>query len=133
MAYYNPYMNNYNPNFNPNYGYQQAQNQGGLVPVPSEEVARSFPIQRGASVVFRDENLPYIYIKTLGFGQLDLPTFEKYKLLKENAQEVQVSSDKGNDDNLPIYVTKTEFEAICEKYEALREKVEGLRKELGDE
>ena len=94
--------------------------------IPREEDARNYPIQRGNSVTFRDENLPYIYIKTLGFGQLDLPVFEKYRLVKENAQIAQIQPEKVTDDTLPIYVTKTEFEA-------LREDVERLRKELGDE
>lgn len=127
MAYYNYY-----PNYGyqqPNYNYQQqAQTvqSNSFVPIASEEDARNCPIQRGTSVTFRDENLPYIYIKTLGFGQLDSPVFEKYRLIKENAQNIRTEPEKGKDDNLPIYVTKTEFEA-------LREDVERIRKELGDE
>ena len=61
MAYYNPYFGNYS-NYNQN--YQQTQN--GLVPIPSEDMARVSPVAHGASVTFRDENRPYIYIKTLG-------------------------------------------------------------------
>lgn len=127
MAYYNYY-----PNYGyqqPNYNYQQqAQTvqSNSFVPIASEEDARNCPIQRGTSVTFRDENLPYIYIKTLGFGQLDSPVFEKYRLIKENAQNIHTEPEKGKDDSLPIYVTKTEFEA-------LREEVGRLRKELGDE
>lgn len=122
MAYYNQYYPMYQQ---PNYNYQQVQNSG-FVAIPSEEDARNYPIQRGNSVTFRDENLPYIYIKTLGFGQMDLPVFEKYRLVKENTQNAQIQPEKVTDDTLPIYVTKAEFEA-------LREDVERLRKELGDE
>lgn len=120
----------YNQFYNPiqNYGYSQPNyNQtGGFVPVPSEEDARNCPIQRGTSITFRDENLPYIYIKTLGVGQLESPVFEKYRIVKENAQNPHIQPEKIKDDDLPIYVTKAEFEA-------LREDVERLRKELGDE
>lgn len=123
---------NYYPNYGyqlPNYNYQQPTQQiqsNTFVPIASEADARNFPIQRGTSVPFRDENLPYIYIKTLGFGQLDSPVFEKYRLIKENSQDIHTEPEKDKDDTLPIYVTKTEFEA-------LREEVFKLRKELGDE
>lgn len=131
MAYYNQF---YNPNYNPNPGYaQQAYNyqqpaqiqNSSFVPIPSEEDARNFPVQRGTSTTFRDENLPYLYIKTLGFGQLDSPVFEKYRLVKEDAQNIQKQPERDEKDTLPIYVTKAEFEA-------LREDVEKLRKELGE-
>lgn len=128
MAYYN---NQYYPYGyqQPNYSYQQqAQTvqSNSFVPIASEEDARNCPIQRGTSVTFRDENLPYIYIKTLGFGQLDSPVFEKYRLIKENAQNIHTEPEKEKEDSLPIYVTKNEFEA-------LREEVDKLRKELGDD
>ena len=124
MAYYNnPYITNYGfqqPS------YQQPAQSSGFVPIPSEEAARSCPIQRGSSVTFRDENLPYIYIKTLGFGQLDSPVFEKYRLVKEDSQNSLRQPESIKEDVLPVYATKAEFEA-------LREEVEKLRKELGDE
>lgn len=61
---------------------QQIQN-GGFVPVPSEEVARNYPVAPGNSVTFKNENAPYVYTKTMGFSQLDRPIFEKYKLVRE--------------------------------------------------
>lgn len=136
MALYNPYYQNYTPayqNYNPTYP-QQTQSQtiqnGGFVTVQSEEEARSYPVQHGMSVTFRDENAPYIYTKTLGFGQLDSPTFEKYKLIKENAQ-IAPKSEKTED--FPSYITKTEFEPLREELRALQKQVDDLRKELGDE
>ncbi len=122
MAYYNYY---------PNYGYQPYQQpqtiqNGGFVTIQSEEEARAYPVGHGTSVTFRDENAPYIYTKTVGFSQMDSPVFEKYKLIKESTQNAQIEPKKEEMNDLPIYVTKAEFEA-------LREDVERLRKELGDE
>ncbi len=132
MAYY-PYYNNFN--YNPNYPTQGPQSQSvGFVPVPNEEEARAYPMQRGSSVTFRDENLPYIYIKTLGFGQLDAPIFEKYRIVKEDAQNVRKAESappKEETDKLSNYVTKAEYRAICDDVEQLKETVEMLRKELG--
>lgn len=127
MAYYNQI-------YNPYYQYNNQNTQSnGFVPIANETDARNCPIQRGTSVTFRDENLPYIYIKTLGFGQLDSPVFEKYRLVKETPQNAQIDRIEEKTDNLPIYVTKSEFEGIQNEIEALKETVGKLRKELGDE
>lgn len=61
---------------------------GGFIPVPSEEVARNYPVAPGNSVTFKNENAPYVYTKTMGFSQLDRPIFEKYKLVKEDDSPV---------------------------------------------
>ncbi len=137
MAYYNPYYNNYNynPNYNPGYvaqGPQTIQN-GGFVTVQSEEEAKSYPVAHGMSVTFRDENSPYIYTKTLGFGQLDSPVFEKFKLLKENGQGTKKTAQKEYSEESPSYVTKAEFEPIRSEIEDLKRTVDMLRRELGDE
>lgn len=131
MAYYNQYYPMYQQ---PNYNYQQNNLQtiqnGGLVTVPNEGVARTYPVAHGTSVTFRDENLPYIYNKTLGFSQMDTPIFEKYRLVKEEEVENRMPKAEDND---PAYVTKLEFDSVCAKLEELTRKFEELRRELGDE
>ena len=83
--YANPYMYQQ--------GYQAPQQQqlqiqnGGFVSVRSEQEARSYPVAPGNSVTFKNEVAPYIYTKTMGFSQLDLPIFEKYRLIKEEMPE----------------------------------------------
>lgn len=129
MAFYNQY---YTPSYAQTPGYQTqtpAIQDGGFVMIASEQDAWSYPVRHGTSVMFRDEKLPYIYTKTLGFSQMDSPIFEKYRLVKEtpqSSQNAQNAPEKESKDILPIYATKAEFEA-------LREEVERLRKELGDE
>jgi hypothetical protein len=86
MAYNFPM--NYQQQFYPQ-NYQQPQQtvqqiqSGGFIPVPSEDVARNYPVAPGNSVTFKNENAPYVYTKTMGFSQLDRPIFEKYKLVRE--------------------------------------------------
>lgn len=130
MAYFNQF---YNPTYVPNYQQNQTIQDGGFVLIPSEQDAWAFPIRHGTSVTFRDEKLPYIYTKTLGFSQMDSPIFEKYRLIKETSQNAQNATETIKDEELPIYVTKSEFEAIREEMEALKNTVASLRKELGDE
>ena len=72
----------------------QSQQTTGLVPVPSEEVARNYPVGFGQSVSFKDENLPFIYTKTMGFSQLEPPKFEKYRLIKEGSSDETKSDGK---------------------------------------
>ena len=107
MAYNNGYPINY-PQFYPqnqtyqNQTYQQnlqnfPQNQqiqnGGFIPVPSEDVARNYPVAPGNSVTFKNENAPYVYTKTMGFSQLDSPKIERYRLVKEENEIVETSEN----------------------------------------
>lgn len=124
---YNPYF------YNQNYNYQQNQRTGDFVTVQCEEEARSYPIAHGTSVMFRDENSPYIYSKTLGFGQLDIPVFEKYRLVKETRQDAQKPPFDEKVDELSAYVRKGELDPLRSELEALKDAVEKLRRDLGDE
>ena len=122
MAY-----NGYYPQFYPQSPQNpQVQNtSNGLVPVPSEQFARSYPVAYGQSVSFRDENAPYLYTKTMGFSQLDTPRFEKYRLVKEEA-ETPVKEPQVNQ---TVNVSSDELKA---EIEALKGEIEGLKKELLD-
>ena len=90
MAY--PYYQSYP--YSPLY-FQQQQNiqaptqiqNGGLVMVKDINEAMSYPVAPGNSVTFKNENLPYLYTKTLGFSQLDQPVFEIFKLVKEEVTQ----------------------------------------------
>lgn len=65
---------------------QQIRN-GGIVSVPNEDFARSYPVAPGVTVTMRDESGPYLYEKTMGFSQLDQPVFRKARIVFEDAQE----------------------------------------------
>lgn len=110
--YYNPYMNY------PQYQTQQTIQSGGFVSVPTVEQARSYPVAPGNSVTFKIENAPYICTKTQGFSPLDVPVFEKYRLIKEDDTPVQ--------QNHAQYALKTDLDKISNELEA-------IKKELGYE
>lgn len=100
-------------------GVSQQQLAPGFITVRSMQEAQSYPVAPGHSVMFRDENAPYVYTKTMGYSQLDRPTFEKYRLVKEEvAEAVQVSA--------PNPVNRDELEQ-------LKAEVERIKKELGME
>lgn len=122
MNYYNPYQN-YNPY--QSQLQQQPQNirSGSLVSVSSEEEARMYPVGPGNSVTFKNENMPYIYTKTMGFSQLDRPTFEKYKLVKEETSEYSSLAQQ------PQYASKDELTEVINKVMDLQEEIIALKGE----
>lgn len=82
---YNPYFGT--AGYNPGWFQQTApQNQiqnGGFVSVRSEQEAFNYPVAPGNSITFKDEGQPYVYVKTMGFNQMELPSFKKYRLVEE--------------------------------------------------
>ena len=122
MNYYNPYQN-YNPY--QSQLQQQPQNirSGSLVSVSSEEEARMYPVGPGNSVTFKNENMPYIYTKTMGFSQLDRPAFEKYKLVKEETPEYSSLAQQ------PQYASKDELTEVINKVMDLQEEIIALKGE----
>lgn len=157
MAYPYYQQMNYQPNYynQPNPYYQQMQNQAmmqqnqqmqqaqqnqpvqqmqqptiqqsGFVPVRSEQEARSYPVAPGNSVTFKDENAPYCYVKTMGFNQLDQPTFERYRLVKEDvpaeAAEYATTAQTQQKKVAVDYALKADLEAVWAEIDALKEKI----------
>lgn len=101
--------------------------QSGFVPVRSEQEARSYPVAPGNSVTFKDENAPYCYVKTMGFNQLDQPTFERYRLVKEDspvmAQNTPTTQESAEGSKHTDYALKSDLDAIWSELEALQDKL----------
>lgn len=125
--YYNPYfqqpqMNYQQSNYQPQQIQPQIQNNG-FISVPSEEVARNYPVAPGNSVTFKNENAPYVYTKTMGFSQLDRPSFEKYKLVKEDVEEVV------DNPNL-IDELKNRMNELNDELDELRSELNAIKKNM---
>lgn len=155
MAYSNYFPMTYQPNYygQPNPYYQQMQQQAmmqqnqqmqnaqqqsqqmqqptiqqsGFVLVPSEQEARNYPVAPGNSITFKDENAPYCYVKTMGFNQLDRPTFERYRLVKEDspvaAQSSPTMEDSAESSKHTPYALKSDLDAIWGELDSLRGKL----------
>lgn len=132
MAY--PYYPaTYNPNFNPYMQQmQQQQNQqiqnGGLVSVRSEDEARNYPVAPGNSVTFKNESAPFVYTKTMGFSQLDRPVFERFRLVKEEAEKAPQTETKPQEIDLSAYALKTDLGAIIAEIDAIKATVDAMQK-----
>lgn len=119
------------PNYPQNYlpQYQQPQ-QSGFIPVPNEMVARTYPVAYGASVSFKDENAPYIYTKTMGFSQLETPKFEKFRLVKEDADLTQNTAQTDAVDKNTAEDTTSLIEAIRGDVDKLKKEMSKLKKDI---
>lgn len=145
-----PYYQGY-PNYNPMYYQQQLQNMqqmnnsqqniqsspqiqnGGFVMVKDINEAMNYPVAPGNSVTFKNENLPYIYTKTLGFSQLDNPIFEKFRLVKEVDEQIEEVIDT-KENNVPFveYVTKEEADNLRTEINILKEEINFLKEYIED-
>ena len=145
-----PYYQGY-PNYNPMYYQQQLQNMqqmnnshqnvqsspqiqnGGFVMVKDINEAMNYPVAPGNSVTFKNENLPYIYTKTLGFSQLDNPIFEKFRLVKEVDEQIGEVVDT-TENNVPYveYVTKEEADNLRTEINVLKEEINFLKEYIED-
>lgn len=96
--------------------------QNAFISVRNEMEARNYPVAYGNSVTFKDENAPYIYTKTM-ISQLEAPRFDKYRLVKEEANPPQTGAQSNQTMNLSSEEFKGEFEAIWKEIKALKEKV----------
>jgi hypothetical protein len=102
--------------------------QSGFVLVQSEQEARAYPVAPGNSITFKDEAKPYCYVKTMGFNQLDRPTFERYRLVKEDSQSEARESPTTNGQPATAknttYATKDDLAAVWDELDALKEKLQ---------
>ena len=127
---------NYYPNYINPYVYpqqyqqmpvqqQQVQQQtpqiqnGGFISVRGEQEARNYPVAPGNSVTFKDETAPYVYTKTMGFSQLDTPTFDKYRLVKEEATVSDVVAQEATE-NIVQQKIQSEIEKLWTEVNALK-------------
>lgn len=125
-----PYPQLYPQNYQPNQQIPQVQQiqNGGFIPVPSEDVARNYPVAPGNSVTFKNENAPYVYTKTMGFSQLDRPIFEKYKLVRE--EDTQTDLQQEEDYESMIQDLKHQIQTIKEDVSNIRSEINVLKGQL---
>lgn len=103
----------------------QIQNSG-FVSVRNENEARNYPIGYGNSITFKDENAPYVYVKTMGFSQLDSPVFEKY-VREEDKPISDDVNEKSN--NLSYDDLKAEIDGVKGDIKWLKDRIQNRNNE----
>ena len=102
----------------------QIQN-GGFVSVHSIQEAFNYPVAPGNSVTFKDENSPYIYVKTKGFSQLEEPIFKKFRLIEESDTQPQESTTTVTEQavNYADFAKQAEITALWSEIEMLKKQI----------
>lgn len=116
-----PQMNSFQ---NGNSSQMQIQN-GGFVSVHSIQEAFNYPVAPGNSVTFKDENSPYIYVKTKGFSQLEEPIFKKFRLIEENDTQQQESTTTVTEQavNYADFAKQADVTALWNEIEMLKKQI----------
>lgn len=122
-----------NPGVYPNYPQQNQVNttqptmpkadmpMGFFVPVANENVARNYPVGYGNTVVFKDENSPRMYVKAMGYSQLESPIFEKY-VREEDKPISDDVNEKSN--NLSYDDLKAEIDGVKGDIKWLKDRIQ---------
>lgn len=104
--------------------YQQYQQQPSIPQTPivwvsSEDVVRNYPIAPGGSVLFMNENEPYMYMKTA--DQLGKASIIKKRLVDE-------TDEKESKVDLKEYIKREEIENLIQ--DAVKNEVEKRMSEI---
>lgn len=120
-----PQMNSFQ---NGNSSQMQIQN-GGFISVHNIQEAFNYPVAPGNSVTFKDENSPYIYVKTKGFSQLEEPIFKKFRLIEESDTQPQESVTTTQNEqtiNCADFAQKADVTALWSEIDALKKQMAEL-------
>lgn len=105
----------------------------GFVSVQSEDEARKWPVAPGNSMMFRDENAPFVYTKTMGFSQLDRPIFDKYKLVRMEDPVPPVETQTDTRSSGTKYAKLDDVLSMRADISDIKEQLERLKEDLADE
>lgn len=126
---YIPYSSQYPYSQYPQYSqFQQTQQQSNLIHVQNEMQAREWAVAPGCSLMFIDDNLPYIYTKSAGTSQLEPAVFKIFKVSEIGTENAQISKPAPTEEIIPDHVQRAEIEAILADIEAIKEEIESIKK-----
>ena len=142
MINHNPFLNN--PYLQALQQNQQmmaernSQSQGTVfTPVHSDNEVLNSPVAPGNTIYFKHETEPYIYTKSMGMSQFEVPQTKKYKL-----EEVEMTNGAINVPTEPIsqpkqaqpkYLLEDDIKPILDELRQCKEELKDLRARLEKE
>ena len=112
---------------------QQAQPQmqnGGFMLIPSEDMARTYPVAPGTCMTFKIEGKPIVMEKSMGFSQLEAPKIDKYRLVKEEDVVEQIPEQQQKEEINYIQQLSETKEYFNNELEKLRGEIDVLRGQI---
>ena len=139
MALYNggfpvtyPQMYQYTPVQAPAQASQATQAQGGLIWVQGEAGAKSYLVAPNNTVQLWDSESQTIYLKSADASGMPSMKVLDYTI-RETPKNGATIPSVASADNIAIYATKDQIEALNDQIKALKKKVEKLSKEGEDD
>lgn len=109
---------------------QQQMQNGGFMLIPSEDMARTYPVAPGTCMTFKIEGKPIVMEKSMGFSQLEAPKIDRYRLVKEeDAIEVVSEQSQKEEINYSQQISETR-EYFNNELEKLRGEIDVLRGQI---
>lgn len=123
------------PQINTQQPIQATMQNGGFAFVKNEQEARDYPVAPGNYMTFKDEHAPYMYEKSKSFSQLEEPTFEKYRLIREDSgsqpsQEAHTAVNEPKPDGSAIEALRADYAAMSGELDELKKEIESLRRQM---
>lgn len=142
MINHNPFLNN--PYLQALQQNQQmmaernSQSQGTVfTPVHSDNEVLNSPVAPGNTIYFKHETEPYIYTKSMGMSQFEVPQTKKYKLeeveMTNGAINVPTEPTSLPKQTQPKYLLEDDIKPILDELRQCREELKDLKARLEKE
>lgn len=118
--YQYPYYQQYQPFTQPQAQQTQQMQNGGFISVQSEEEAIRWAVAPGNVMTFKVQGKPIVIEKSMGFSQLEEPKIDKYRLVKEDAVEIEPVQDAE-------YAMQADVDALKADLAALKKEVDSIK------
>lgn len=107
---------------------QQMQN-GGFMVVPSEDIARTYPVAPGNCVTFKIEGKPIVMEKSMGFSQLEAPRIDRYRLVREEDIQEQPEPEPAKQTDYSQYIDELK-EKVNKDMEEIWSEINGIKSQI---
>lgn len=142
MINHNPFLNN--PYLQALQQNQQmmaernSQSQGTVfTPVHSDNEVLNSPVAPGNTIYFKHETEPYIYTKSMGMSQFEVPQTKKYKLeeveMTNGAINVPTEPTNQPKQTQPKYLLEDDIQPILDELKQCKEELKDLKARLEKE
>ena len=89
----------------------QIQN-GGFMVIPNEEMVKNYPVAPGNCVTFKIEGKPIVMEKSMGFSQFESPKVDRYRLVKEEPEEIKEEEVKETFNDFDYEEIRTDIDKL---------------------
>lgn len=119
------------PYNNPQFLANQMRPQGTVfIPVHSDGEVLASPVAPGNTVYFKHETEPYVYTKSMGMSQFEIPQIKKYQLKEIEMNNSAATDNKQANESQPKYLLESDIQPILDELRQCKEELNNLKAKL---